>query len=244
MNIIVVKNEQELAQKAYDIIANMIEQKPNGVLGCATGGSPVGIYELMRKNKPNTSGITTVNLDEYINLDFANPKSYHYYMNEELFAHLPFKANYLPNGMKENAEEACADYEKVLEAHPVDLQLLGIGENAHIAFNEPGTSFESTTHVIELTESTRQANRRYFEREEDVPTHAITMGIKSIMRAKSIVLVASGEKKADAIKAMIEGEITEECPASILQKHNDVTIVVDEAAFSKCEKSKLDVVMA
>lgn len=152
------------------------------------------------------------------------------------FNHLNFKENHLPNGNTKDLEEACKNYEELLQKHPVDLQLLGIGENGHIAFNEPGTPFDTPTHIVELTESTRNANKIYFENEEDVPTHAVTMGIGSIMRAKEIILVASGSKKAEAVKEMLNGKLDINCPATALQNHNNVTIVVDEEAYSLCNK--------
>ncbi|MGM9986757.1 MAG: glucosamine-6-phosphate deaminase [Bacillaceae bacterium] len=238
MNVIVVKNEQELAQKAFEKINEVIEKNNEAVLGMATGGSPLGIYELMRKNKPHTSGITTINLDEYVGVPHEHETSYHYYMNDVLFNHLPFKQTYVPDGMAADLQEACKAYDAIIEENPVDLQLLGIGENGHIGFNEPGTPFTTTTHIVALTESTRQANRRYFEKAEDVPTKAITMGIASIMKAKEILLIAAGEKKADAIFELLSGTVSESCPATVLQNHPNVTIIVDEAAVAKYKASK------
>ncbi|MGL4821032.1 MAG: glucosamine-6-phosphate deaminase [Bacilli bacterium] len=235
MKIVVVKNDQEMSQKAYEKMVSVIENNPNCVLGLATGGTPEGTYELFRQNKPNTAHVTTVNLDEYIGVSKSSEASYDYYMKSVLFNHLPFKANYLPNGEAQNPEEECKRYEDVLNAHPVDLQLLGIGENGHIAFNEPGTAFDSLTQIVELTPSTREANSRYFDRVEDVPTHAITMGIGSILRAKELLLIASGEKKADAIRELVEGEISEQWTCTALRNHPNVTIIVDEAAYSKCK---------
>lgn len=237
MKVIVTKNSKEMSEAAYKIMVDRINENPNLVLGLATGGTPEGIYQLFRENKPNTSGVTTVNLDEYVGLAKDNVASYNYYMNEQLFSHLPFKANYLPNGKAENLQEECDRYEEILQANPTDLQLLGIGSNGHIAFNEPGTSFETLTHVVSLTESTIEANSRYFDKKEDVPTTAITMGIKSILRAKEILLVAFGESKADAIKELLEGETSEDWTATALHNHPNLTVVVDEAAYSKCKGS-------
>lgn len=195
MNILVVKTPEELAEAGCKLIEEVVKSKENPTLGMATGSSPLGIYAEMRKNKLDTSRATTVNLDEYVNLPHEDKNSYHYFMQEQLFNHLPFKETYVPNGMASDLEEECKRYEGILAANPVDLQILGIGENGHIGFNEPGTSFDSPTNIVELTESTRQANLRFFEKEEDVPTHAITMGIGSIMKAKQILLVAMGPKK-------------------------------------------------
>jgi glucosamine-6-phosphate deaminase len=240
MNIIVVKNQQELAKAGYEIIKNVVQSKDNVTLGMATGSSPLGIYALMRENKLDTSHVTTVNLDEYVNLPYEDKNSYHYFMKEQLFDHLPFKETFVPDGMAEDLETECKRYENIVDTHQVDLQILGIGENGHIGFNEPGTPFESTTHIVELTESTRQANRRFFEHDENVPTHAITMGIASIMKAKQILLVSMGSKKAEAVKQMIEGEVSEDCPATVLQRHPNVTIIADEKALSLCSKESLN----
>ncbi|QKE73217.1 glucosamine-6-phosphate deaminase [Arthrobacter citreus] len=236
MNVIVVKNAEEISKVAYEKMVQAIEGKDEFTLGLATGGSPLGIYEQFRINKPDMSNVITVNLDEYVGLAEDDQTSYHTYMAEQLFNHLKFKENHLPNGNTKDLEEACKNYEDLLQKHPVDLQLLGIGENGHIAFNEPGTPFDTPTHIVELTESTRNANKIYFENEEDVPTHAVTMGIGSILRAKEIILVASGIKKAEAVKEMLNGKIDIDCPATALQQHNNVTIVVDEEAYSLCNK--------
>ncbi|WP_348983768.1 glucosamine-6-phosphate deaminase [Gottfriedia acidiceleris] len=236
MNVIVVKNAEEISKVAYEKMIKAFEGKAEFTLGLATGGSPLGIYELFRIHKPDVSNVITVNLDEYVGLAEDDQTSYHTYMADQLFNHLNFKENHLPNGNTKNLEEACKNYEELLQKHPVDLQLLGIGENGHIAFNEPGTPFDTPTHIVELTESTRNANKIYFENEEDVPTHAVTMGIGSIMRAKEIILVASGIKKAEAVKEMLNGKLDINCPATALQNHNNVTIVVDEEAYSLCNK--------
>ncbi|MBO9129839.1 glucosamine-6-phosphate deaminase [Bacillus sp. 165] len=240
MNIIVVKNQQELAKAGYEIIKNMVQSKENVTLGMATGSSPLGIYACMRENKLDASGVTTINLDEYVNLPYEDKNSYHYFMKEQLFDHLTFKETFVPGGMAEDLEAECKRYEAIVDTHSVDIQILGIGENGHIGFNEPGTPFDSTTHIVELTESTRQANRRFFEKEEDVPAHAITMGIASIMKAKQILLVAMGPKKAEAVKAMIAGTVSEGCPATVLQRHSNVTIIADEEALSLCSEESLN----
>lgn len=240
MNIVVVKSPEEIAEAGYKFIEDVVKSKENPSLGMATGSSPLGIYAWMRKNKLDTSHVTTVNLDEYVKLPQKDKNSYHYFMQEQLFDYLPFQATYVPNGMASDLQEECKRYESIIDANPVDLQILGIGENGHIGFNEPGTPFDSTTHIVELTESTRQANRRFFEKEEDVPTHAITMGIGSILKAKQILLVASGVKKAEAIKEMLQGEVNEECPATALQKHPNVTVIADQEALSLCSEAIAD----
>ncbi|MBS4178089.1 glucosamine-6-phosphate deaminase [Lederbergia citrea] len=233
MNVIVVKNDQEAAEKAFEILKSGLEQGEINTLGLATGGTPLKLYAEMRNANLDVSNVKTVNLDEYVGLSADNEQSYNYYMNQELFNSVKFKETNLPNGVAQDLDAECERYEKILEENPVDLQVLGLGTNAHIGFNEPGTPFDSKTHVVKLTESTIEANKRYFEKEEDVPTHAISMGIASIMEAKQIVLLAFGEAKAEAVKQMIEGPVTEECPASALQNHPNVTIIVDEAAASQ-----------
>jgi len=239
MKVIVVKSAEELSMVAYEKIVDKINSKEKVTLGLATGGSPLGIYALFRKYKPNTAHVSTVNLDEYVGLNENDQTSYHAYMKEQLFNHLPFKANYLPNGNTTNLNEACEAYEEILHQNPVDLQLLGLGENGHIGFNEPGTSFTSLTHIVELTKSTRNANKIYFENEKDVPTYAVTMGIGSILKAKEIVIIVFGLKKASAVKEMLIGQVSEGCPATTLQNHPNVTVIVDEEAYSLCEKMVL-----
>ncbi|MBS4218942.1 glucosamine-6-phosphate deaminase [Bacillus sp. FJAT-49711] len=233
MEIIVVKNDQEGSEKAFDIIKAGLENGKIKTLGLATGGTPLKLYAKMREAKLDVSDVSTTNLDEYVGLPADSPQSYNYYMEQELFNSLHFKETFLPNGMAEDLDAECERYEQILNDHPVDLQVLGIGTNAHIGFNEPGTSFDAKTHVVELTQETKAANKRYFEKEEDVPTHAVSMGIASIMAVKQVVLLAFGESKADAIQQMVEGPVTEDCPASVLQNHPNVTIIADEAAASK-----------
>src|SRR5690606_7496654 len=233
MEIIVVKNDQEGSEKAFEMIKAGLDNGEIKTLGLATGGTPLKLYAKMREAKLDVSNVSTVNLDEYVGLPADSPQSYHYYMEQELFSTLNFKETFLPNGMAEDLDAECERYEQILSDHPVDLQVLGIGTNAHIGFNEPGTPFSTKTHVVELTQETKDANKRYFEREEDVPTHAVSMGIASIMAVKKIVLLAFGESKADAIQQMVEDPVTEDCPASVLQNHPNVTVIVDEAAASK-----------
>ena len=240
MRIIVAKDYNEMSKKAAQIIAAQITLKPNSVLGFATGSSPVGTYqELAKKNQAGEidfSDITTVNLDEYKGLPKEHEQSYIRFMNENLFDHVNIdKANtYLPNGMTETPDEECANYEKLIkELGGIDLQLLGIGHNGHIGFNEPSDRFEMNTHCVTLTERTIEANKRFFDSANDVPRQAFSMGIGTIMAAKKIVVVVSGEDKADALQKAVAGPITPAVQGSILQLHPDVTIICDEAAYSK-----------
>lgn len=233
MEMYTFSTKEQASVFAFELIEAGIKNGEVRTLGLATGGTPDKLYECMRKSNIDVSEITTVNLDEYVGLAPENEHSYHYYMEKELFSHLHFKQSYLPNGMAANLQGECDRYENILAEHPVDLQVLGIGKNGHIGFNEPGTSFQSRTHIVELTSSTREANRRFFEREEDVPTHAISMGIHSIMSAKKIVLLAFGEEKAEAVQQMINGHVDEQCPATVLQTHENVIVITDTLAASK-----------
>ena len=215
-------------------------RKPDCVLGLATGSTPVGTYRQLsawnQKGDFSFKDVRTVNLDEYLGLPPTHDQSYRYFMNTNLFDHVNIDKTrtFVPNGLEPDPEKACAAYEEIIrQSGGIDLQLLGLGRNGHIGFNEPADSFARETHCVNLTESTIDANKRFFESENDVPRHAYTMGIGSIMKARKILVVVSGEDKADALKATICGPITPQVPASILQLHNDVTIVADEAAMSK-----------
>lgn len=232
MKVIVVKDKIAAGAKAFEIFQEAILNGAK-VLGLATGSSPLTLYENLRKSKLNFENLTSINLDEYVGLNPENSQSYHYFMKEHLFNDKPFKHSYLPDGTGQDTRKTCQEYDQIIHENPIDLQLLGIGRNGHIAFNEPGTSFESTTHEVKLTQNTIKANSRFFDDISDVPTSAICMGIKNIMSAKKIVLIALGEKKADAIEKMVNGPVSEEVPASILQKHPDVTVICDEAAAQK-----------
>lgn len=235
MKVITVKNQLEGAKIGFDLLKEAMD---NGAktLGLATGSTPVEFYNQIVKSNLDFSDMTSVNLDEYVGLDGSDEQSYRYFMSKHLFNEKPFKENFLPNGKAADLEAETKAYDQIIAEHPIDFQILGIGQNGHIGFNEPGTSFEETTHVVDLQESTIKANSRFFENEEDVPRQAISMGIASIMAAKSIVLMAYGESKAEAIKGMVEGEITEDMPASILQKHADVVVIADEAAAALLSK--------
>jgi glucosamine-6-phosphate deaminase len=235
MKVITVKNQLEGAKIGFNLLKEAMD---NGAktLGLATGSTPVEFYNQIVKSDLDFSDMTSVNLDEYVGLDGSDEQSYRYFMSKHLFNEKPFKENFLPNGKAADLEAETKAYDQIIAEHPIDFQILGIGQNGHIGFNEPGTSFEETTHVVDLQESTIKANARFFENEEDVPRQAISMGIASIMAAKSIVLMAYGESKAEAIKGMVEGEITEDMPASILQKHADVVVISDEAAAALLSK--------
>ena len=230
--IIRVKDAEEGGKKAFELIKEGIENGAQ-VLGLATGSTPETLYQEMVKSDVDFSNCVSINLDEYIGLSGDNDQSYRYFMNSHLFNDKPFKATYVPNGKAEDLAAECRHYEEILANHPIDIQILGIGENAHIGFNEPGTPFDAPTQVVELTESTINANKRNFEKIEDVPTTAISMGIGSIMKSKKVILIAYGEAKAEAIANTINGDMTTDVPASVLQNHPDVTVIVDEEASKR-----------
>lgn len=232
MNVIRVKNADEGGKKAFEIIKEGIE-KGAITFGLATGSTPEAMYRYIVASDLDFSDKTSINLDEYVGLSGDNEQSYRYFMNKHLFNEKPFKDTFVPNGKAEDLEAECKRYDEVIATHPIDIQVLGIGQNGHIGFNEPGTPFDVTTQVVELTESTINANKRYFEKVEDVPTHALSMGIGSIMKSKKIILMAFGATKAEAIKGMLDGEITTDLPASVLQNHQDVVVIIDEEAASK-----------
>ena len=202
------------------------------VLGLATGSTPEELYKQIVDSDLDLSELTSVNLDEYVGLSAENEQSYAYFMKEHLFAEKPLKASYLPNGLAEDPTAEAARYNQLLSEYPVDVQVLGLGRNGHIGFNEPGTAFDSVTRVVDLEPSTIAANARFFEDESQVPRQAFSMGIANIMSAKTIILMAYGEAKAEAVKGMIEGPVTESLPASVLQNHPNVVVIVDEAAAS------------
>lgn len=232
MEVIRVKDAQEGGKKAFELIKDGMANGAK-VLGLATGSTPETLYQEMTGSELDFSDMTSVNLDEYVGLGGEDTQSYRYFMNDHLFNKKPFKETFVPNGKAEDLEAESKHYDEIIAEHPIDIQVLGIGRNGHIGFNEPGTPFDETTHVVELTESTIEANKRYFDKVEDVPTHALSMGIGSIMQSKKILLLAFGEAKAGAIKGMIEGPVTEDLPASVLQNHSDVIVIIDEEAASK-----------
>ncbi|MEW8968725.1 glucosamine-6-phosphate deaminase [Exiguobacterium alkaliphilum] len=237
MNILVANTPQDAEQIAYTLIKERLAGKREFVLGLATGSTPVGMYKMFKQDRLDCSHVTSVNLDEYIGLAPDHPQSYHHFMEEKLFDDVPFKESYVPRGDAPDPEQETARYEALVRSIGVDLQLLGIGENGHIAFNEPGTALDAKTHVTELTESTREANRRFFDSIDEVPTQAITMGLDTIMNAREIVLVATGTRKAEAVHHMIESVPTIEWPATILQAHPSVTVVLDKEAASRCAEA-------
>jgi len=233
---VVVGTNEEISQLIANRFVEQVKAKPNSVLGLATGTSPLKVYAGMIKAYKDGivsfKDVATFNLDEYIGLEGTHNQSYRYFMNTNLFDHIDI------NKEKTHVLKGVGDYlayanhydEEIANFGGIDLQILGIGSDGHIAFNEPGTSFDSLTHVAELAESTIKDNARLFNDISEVPTKAVTMGLRSIMNAKSIVLIATGENKAKAVKDMLEGPYSENCPASILQKHGDVTVYCDEAA--------------
>ena len=228
-----------MSRKAANIISAQIITKPNCVLGLATGSTPVGTYkqlvEWYNKGDLDFSEVSTVNLDEYKGLDHDNDQSYYYFMMNNLFKHvnIDLSRTHVPDGTEPDSEKACADYEEIVRSYGgIDLQLLGLGHNGHIGFNEPSDNFAKVTHCVDLTESTIKANARFFEKIEDVPTQAYTMGIGTIFKAKRILLIASGKDKAEIVKKAFCGPIDPQVPASILQLHPDVTVVLDEDAAS------------
>ena len=239
MKIYKAKDYKDMSRKAANIISAQVIMKPNCVLGLATGSTPIGTYaqlvEWYNKGDLDFSEVTTVNLDEYKGLPRTNDQSYYYFMHQHLFDRVnidPERTN-VPNGMEPDAEKECGRYEELIRSlGGVDLQLLGLGHNGHIGFNEPGEAFEKETHCVDLTESTIEANKRFFASADDVPKQAYTMGIKSIMQAKKIIIVVSGKDKADIVKKAFLGPVTPEVPASVLQLHNDVTLVGDKEALA------------
>ena len=240
MKIYKAKDYKDMSRKAANIISAQVIMKPNCVLGLATGSTPIGTYDQLvewyNKGDLDFSEVTTVNLDEYKGLPRTNDQSYYYFMHQHLFDRVnidPERTN-VPNGMEPDAEKECGRYEELIRSlGGVDLQLLGLGHNGHIGFNEPGEAFQKETHCVDLTESTIEANKRFFASADDVPKQAYTMGIKTIMQAKKILRVVNGENKADIVERAFFGPVTPEVPASILQLHNDVTLVGDEAALAK-----------
>ena len=238
MRIIEAQDYKDMSRKAANIISAQMILKPESVIGLATGSTPIGVYDQLtewyKKGDLDFSKIHTVNLDEYKGIDAENKQSYHYFMNQHLFSrvNIELQNTFVPDGMNENQDEECQRYEKLIAGlGGVDLQLLGLGHNGHIGFNEPAEVFVKQTHCVSLSEKTIQANQRFFESKKQVPKQAYTMGIKNIMTAKKILLVATGEAKADALYKSLYGPITPNVPASILQLHPDVTVVADEGAL-------------
>ena len=244
MRIYKAKDYEEMSRKAAGIVSAQIIMKPDCVLGLATGSTPLGLYkqliEWYRNGDLDFSGVRTVNLDEYKGISRENNQSYYYFMHKNLFdnVNIPIENTHLPNGMEPDSEKECRRYEELIQSMgSVDLQLLGIGHNGHIGFNEPADAFDKLVHCVNLTQSTIEANKRFFASAEEVPKQAYTMGIQTIMRSKKILIIANGEGKADIVRDAFFGPITPRVPASVLQLHNDVTLVADEAALSKIPAS-------
>ena len=243
MKVIICENYEEASQKAADIMLEVVKNKPTANLGLATGSTPIKMYELMvkdhKENGTSYQDIKSYNLDEYYGLEKTHPQSYYYFMQKHLFSSIDIKPEniHVPSEAGD-IQENCDEYNKMLAENPIDIQLLGIGSNGHIGFNEPGTSFDSVTHKVDLKLSTIEDNARLFfnGKIEDVPTQAVSMGIANIMKAKKVLLIASGEGKAKAIQATVEGPKTTDVPASALQDHPDCILIVDEAAASLLKK--------
>lgn len=239
MRLMVTKTYDEMSKVAANEMADSIKSNPEIILGLATGGTPIGMYKNLIKmyndGELDFSKVTSINLDEYVGLSGEHDQSYRYFMNTNLFNHINIDKSktFVPNGLAKNIEEECKSYDARIEnMGGIDLQLLGLGANGHIGFNEPGEVLSVGTHLTDLKESTIEANARFFESIEDVPRKAVTMGLGGIMKAKKIMVIASGEGKAEVVKAMMSGKITTEIPATMLQMHNNVVLIVDEVAAS------------
>ena len=236
MEVIIKNNYEEISKLAADYLINTVKAKNNAILGLPTGSTPIGMYqEVINRYKDNISfqNVRTFNLDEYVGLDKSNINSYRYFMDENLFSHIDIKEEniHIPNGVARDIEKECINYENLLKTTgQMDIMYLGIGQNGHIGFNEPEDFFEPFTHMVKLTEDTIEANKRFFDDLESMPKTAITMGIKTIMSAKKIILLASGSSKAQAILKTVKGKITPRVPASVLQLHDNVTLIIDKDA--------------
>lgn len=238
MRIIVCDNYDLLSKKAAQIVGSQMILNPKSILGLATGSTPIGMYKnlikMYEEGLIDFSKTTTFNLDEYYQLPINNDQSYHYFMDENLFNHININREniHIPNGMADDIDAECVLYDKMIDDNGIDIQILGIGNNAHIGFNEPTINFNKGTHIVTLDESTREANARFFNSLDEVPTKAITMGTGSIFKSKKILLLASGANKAEAIYNTVHGKVTPEVPSSILQFHKDVIIILDKEAAS------------
>lgn len=236
MKVIKVKNYEEMSEAAFSVVLEVIKNNPRAVLGLATGSTPLGLYAKMaedhKKNGTSYAECKAVNLDEYVGLDINSDQSYIYFMRENLFKHIDIKPEntHIENGKALDKDEECSRYNALLDELVQDIQVLGIGSNGHIAFNEPGTPFDSVTHIVDLAESTIKDNSRLFNSIDEVPRQAFTMGLANIMNAKKVLILANGEGKAYAVGELVNGEIREEIPASILRNHPDCTLICDELA--------------
>ncbi len=245
MKIIVKANYESVSKEAFEIISNYIKNNPHACLGLATGSTPIGLYKRLIKayerHEISFKYVTTYNLDEYVGIDRNHPQSYYYFMHNHLFNHIDINPEnvHIPENDIKHIDDIAKAYNEQLKKTSIDLQILGIGSNGHIGFNEPGTSFDQETFIVTLDEQTKRDNARFFKSPALVPTHAITMGIKNIMDSKKIMLIAVGKRKAAIIKAVVEGKVTTEIPATILQKHPDVTLILDTSAASLINKAYL-----
>ena len=238
MKVIIVKDYEEMSLKAFEVMSEVVKNKPDAVLGLATGSTPIGLYKNMikdhKENGTSYKHIKTANLDEYAGLDYSSDQSYVYFMRHNLFDHIDIDlANTnIENGKATDRQKECDRYIALLEEMPRDIQVLGIGSNGHIAFNEPGTPFGSVTHIVDLAESTIKDNSRMFASIDEVPRQAFTMGLKNIMNSKKVLILANGANKAKAVYGLVKGEVTEDLPASVLQLHPDCVLICDEQAAS------------
>ncbi|RUT29169.1 glucosamine-6-phosphate deaminase [Paenibacillus zeisoli] len=237
LNIVKVSSDEQFNQVGAGMIASLLQSNPRAILGLATGSTPVGVYshliELYQQGLVSFAQARSFNLDEYIGLSAEHPESYRHFMNEKLFNHvdMDLKNAHIPDGTAADPEKAALEYTRMLEnAGQVDLQILGIGHNGHIGFNEPADELHAHTHVVELKERTREANARFFNSIDEVPTHAITMGIGSILKSRQILLMARGASKAEILERALTGPLTTQCPASLIQTHSNVVVLVDQAA--------------
>ena len=238
MKVIITENYDEMSKKASEILIDIVKRNPSAILGLATGSSPIGTYKYMaeacKKGEVSFKDVSTVNLDEYVGLTADHDQSYAYFMRTNLFDHIDIDQSRtnLPSGSAPCAKTECDRYNALLDEMKQDVQVLGLGSNGHIGFNEPNTPFDSVTHLVDLTENTIKDNSRLFNSIDEVPRQALSMGIKNIMQAKSILMVVSGKNKAEAVRGMVKGEITTQLPASVLQLHPFVTIICDKDAAS------------
>jgi glucosamine-6-phosphate deaminase len=239
LSIVVVNNYDEISYKAAQIVSAQVTVKPNSVLGLPTGSTPIGMYQYLVKmsvdHLVDFSEVVTFNLDEYLGINQDNPQSYAYFMKSHFFSHIdiPIQNQYIPDGMTINVDATCEAYDAaIFSHHKIDLQVLGIGINGHIGFNEPDIKFEAGTHLVKLDQATIRSNSRFFQHMEDVPREAISIGIKNIMQSRKVILLASGKNKAEIIQSMLFGPITPVLPASILQVHPDVMLILDQDSAS------------
>lgn len=239
MEVIRVKDYDGMSEEAASILVERINRLDNPVLGLATGSTPEGLYKRLieeyKQGNVSFKNVKSFNLDEYVGLEKNDPNSYYYFMKEKLFDHVDISLENVrvPNGVASDLQQECKDHEAAIQTSGgIDVQLLGIGANGHIGFNEPGTPFSSKTQVVDLDESTIEANSRFFDSIEDVPTQAVSMGIETIMNSKEILLLVSGAGKAEALDRLINGDVTEDLPASVLKNHPNVTVIADDAAFT------------